>query len=192
MLRTLAGISCVSLDGKEKRIYSLEKDRMFFSRLRAEKNNSVSFIERNNIDVAEPSREGGADELITINRVGRVLSKRKIAEENQWYHTHEGVPQAAIVRTKWAYAVPEMRDKQTVPGKVIIFVALFQSPRMIQQYRVSFDHKMPFYCIMIGFNADEHQLWFTKKFNLYDMKEKDLNNYRPDAPFSELLRMDIE
>ncbi|MDR0609654.1 MAG: hypothetical protein LBG58_06045, partial [Planctomycetaceae bacterium] len=115
---------------------------------------------------------------------------RKIAEGYQWYHYMEGVPQAAIGRTKWAYAIPEMKDKQTVPGKYLIFVAPFQSPLMIQQYRVSFDHKMPFYCIMIGFNADENQLWFTKKFNLYGVK--DLNNYQPDAPFSELIKMDIE
>jgi hypothetical protein len=187
-----AGISYVSLDGEGKRIYSLEKNRMFFSRLRAEKNNSVSFIERNNIDVTDPPPEGGADELITINRTGNVLFKRKIAEGNQWYHAIEGVPQAAIGRTKWAYALPEMKNKQIVQGKYIIFVASFQSPLEIQQYRVSFEHKMPFYCIMVGFNADENQLWFTKKFNLYEYDIKELHNYQSDAPFSELIRMDIE
>jgi hypothetical protein len=131
---------------------------MFFSQLRADENGSVSFIERNNIDVSNPHPEGGADELITINRTGRVLSKRKIAEGHQYYYLLEGVPQAALGRTKWAYAVPEMENNQPVRGKSIIFVAPLLKPLEIRQYRVSFTHKMPFYCIMVGFNADESQL----------------------------------
>jgi hypothetical protein len=185
------GISFVSLAGVENRIYSLGKNRMFFSQLRVEKGGSISFIERNNLDIAEPSPEGGADELITINRKGQVVSRKTMAEGHQWYYLLEGVPQAVLGYTKWAYAVPEMQDKQTtVPGNYIFFVGSFKE-QTIQQYRVSFQHKMPYYCIMVGFNADESQLFFTKKFNLYDVKEV-LSNYQTDAPFSELVRMDIE
>jgi len=191
------GISFVSLDGEEKRIYSLGEGRIFFSKLRGEKNGSVSFIERNDLEIAEIPQEGGADELITIDRTGRVLSRRKIAEGNQWYIFHEGVPQAALGRTKWAFATPEVKKKDDgtigwTPGKYIISVASLQSPfyQEIRQFRVSFDHKMPFFCTMVGFNADETQLWFTKKFASYEVK--DLNNYRSDAPFSELVIMDIK
>ena len=186
------GISYVSLEGEEKRIYSLGKGRIFFSKLRGEKDGSVSFIERNDLDVAEQPQEGGADELITIDRTGRVLSRRKVAEGHQWYCFLEGVPQAALGRTKWAFAVPEMKSKdEIVPGKYIVLVASLQPPLEIRQYRVSFAHKMPFYCIMVGFNADESQLWFTKKFNLYS-DVKDFKNYQSDAPFSELAKIDIE
>ena len=185
------GISTVALDGTQQRIYSLAKDRMFFSELKSGKKGSVLFIERNNLDVRNPPPAGGADELITIDSQGKIISRQTLAECYQWYFHLEGVPQSVIGNGKWAYAYQEFSGKNTPADTYLVYVGRLKPPLEVQPYRVDIKRsKMPFYCIPIGFNTDETCLLLAKKFNPYRVKS--LKDYQPDAPYSELIQLEID
>jgi hypothetical protein len=183
----------VSRSGIVKRIYSLKSGRMFFSNLKSGKNNTISFIERNNIDDKKISRKNAENELITIQSNGDVLSKRKLSEGHQSFFQIEGTLQGILGNPKWAYIFHENNDQKSSVSPCLIYVASLKEPLVIQPYQINMPKStMPYYCILVGFNADESRILISKKFNFYQLKPEDLMKYRSDSPFGELLWLNIE